>query len=246
MAPRFKNLDGSGPHRFDSVLKWAVTDKLAGRRRKSPDRAPVPRVEPDLAGSGHPARARRGRAAHLARPRELAGAARRRVAAHRPGAARRHQRRHPPQRAARRAARRSCRPSPPASSPTTTTITWTCPRWRTSARPSSPAWGTRSSSAARAAGLHRAGLVGHHEGGPRHRALRPLAALEPPRAAPTPTRCSGAASSSRAPARGSTTPATPPTSRASRRSAAATRGSTRRMLPIGAYEPALVHGASST
>ncbi|MFP2905517.1 MBL fold metallo-hydrolase [Pyxidicoccus sp. 3LFB2] len=49
MALRFKNLDGSGPQPFDRVFKWAVADKLAGRRRKSPDRAPVPRVEPDLA-----------------------------------------------------------------------------------------------------------------------------------------------------------------------------------------------------
>ncbi|WP_163990259.1 MBL fold metallo-hydrolase [Pyxidicoccus caerfyrddinensis] len=49
MALRFKNLDGSGPQSFDRVLKWAVGDKLTGRRRKSPDRAPVPRVEPDLA-----------------------------------------------------------------------------------------------------------------------------------------------------------------------------------------------------
>jgi len=49
MALRFKNLDGSGPQPFTQVFKWAVADKLAGRRRKSPDRAPVPRVEPDLA-----------------------------------------------------------------------------------------------------------------------------------------------------------------------------------------------------
>ncbi len=48
MAPRFKNLDGSVPQTFNSVFKWAVTDRLAGRRRKSPDRAPMPRVEPDL------------------------------------------------------------------------------------------------------------------------------------------------------------------------------------------------------
>src|SRR5687768_9115086 len=54
MAPRFKNLDGSGPHSFDTVLKWAVGDKLAGRRRKSPSRAPVPRVEPDLAALATP------------------------------------------------------------------------------------------------------------------------------------------------------------------------------------------------
>ncbi|WP_225408734.1 MBL fold metallo-hydrolase [Stigmatella hybrida] len=49
MATRFKNLDGSEPHGFGTIFKWAVADKLAGRRRKSPDRAAVPRVEPDLA-----------------------------------------------------------------------------------------------------------------------------------------------------------------------------------------------------
>ncbi len=48
MALRFKNLDGSGPHPFSTVFKWGVLDKLGGRRRKSPPRAPVPRVEPDL------------------------------------------------------------------------------------------------------------------------------------------------------------------------------------------------------
>ena len=36
---RFVNLDGSGPHPFRDVWKWAVKDKLAGRRRKSPPRA---------------------------------------------------------------------------------------------------------------------------------------------------------------------------------------------------------------
>ncbi|ADO74785.1 MBL fold metallo-hydrolase [Stigmatella aurantiaca] len=54
MAPRFKNLDGSVPHGFNTVFKWAVADKLAGRRRKSPDRAAVPRVEPDLAALATP------------------------------------------------------------------------------------------------------------------------------------------------------------------------------------------------
>jgi L-ascorbate metabolism protein UlaG (beta-lactamase superfamily) len=49
MAPRFTNTDGSGPTPFSNVFKWAVRDKLAGRRRKSPPTAPVPRVEPDLA-----------------------------------------------------------------------------------------------------------------------------------------------------------------------------------------------------
>ncbi|HEX8700865.1 MAG TPA: MBL fold metallo-hydrolase [Myxococcaceae bacterium] len=54
MAPRFKNLDGSGPQPFDTVFKWAVRDKLTGRRRKSPARAPVPSVEPDLAALATP------------------------------------------------------------------------------------------------------------------------------------------------------------------------------------------------
>ncbi len=46
-AGRFVNLDGSGPHPFGAVYKWAVRDKLAGRRRKSPARAPVPAVDVD-------------------------------------------------------------------------------------------------------------------------------------------------------------------------------------------------------
>ncbi|MHB8874647.1 MAG: MBL fold metallo-hydrolase [Myxococcaceae bacterium] len=48
-APRFRNLDGSGPPKVQDLLKWAVRDKLAGRRRKTPARAKVPRVEADLA-----------------------------------------------------------------------------------------------------------------------------------------------------------------------------------------------------
>jgi L-ascorbate metabolism protein UlaG (beta-lactamase superfamily) len=47
-GPRFKNLDGSGPQPMGNVLKWAVSDKLAGRRRKSPDRADVASVAADL------------------------------------------------------------------------------------------------------------------------------------------------------------------------------------------------------
>ena len=46
---RFVNLDGSGPHPFSAVYKWAVRDKLAGRRRKSPSSAPVPAVDLDPA-----------------------------------------------------------------------------------------------------------------------------------------------------------------------------------------------------
>jgi len=48
-AGRFVNLDGSGPPGFSSVFRWAVVDRLCGRRRRSPDHAPVARVEPDLA-----------------------------------------------------------------------------------------------------------------------------------------------------------------------------------------------------
>jgi L-ascorbate metabolism protein UlaG (beta-lactamase superfamily) len=45
---RFVNLDGSTPPSFGTVLKWGVWDRLAGRRRDAPDRAPVARREPDL------------------------------------------------------------------------------------------------------------------------------------------------------------------------------------------------------
>jgi L-ascorbate metabolism protein UlaG (beta-lactamase superfamily) len=59
---RYVNLDGSGPVGLGSVLKWSIVDRLAGRRRSSPDRAPVPRVSPDAAtlatppAMGQPAR----------------------------------------------------------------------------------------------------------------------------------------------------------------------------------------------
>jgi L-ascorbate metabolism protein UlaG (beta-lactamase superfamily) len=46
---RFVNLDGSRPLGLRAVLRWSVWDRLAGRRRVSPDRAPVPVVAPDLA-----------------------------------------------------------------------------------------------------------------------------------------------------------------------------------------------------
>src|SRR6266508_3106408 len=46
---RFVNLDGSGPKSFASVLKWSVLDRIMGKRRNSPDRAPIPKVEADLA-----------------------------------------------------------------------------------------------------------------------------------------------------------------------------------------------------
>lgn len=46
---RFLNLDGSGPNPGNAVFRWAVLDKLAGRRRKSPSGATMPFVVPDLA-----------------------------------------------------------------------------------------------------------------------------------------------------------------------------------------------------
>jgi L-ascorbate metabolism protein UlaG (beta-lactamase superfamily) len=45
---RFRNLDGSGPVPFRRAFRWAVVDRLTGRRRRSPDRAPVPEVTPDV------------------------------------------------------------------------------------------------------------------------------------------------------------------------------------------------------
>src|SRR5438477_8515856 len=47
--PRYLNLDGSGPNPGSAVFRWAVLDKLAGRRRKSPPRAQVPFVQTDPA-----------------------------------------------------------------------------------------------------------------------------------------------------------------------------------------------------
>jgi L-ascorbate metabolism protein UlaG (beta-lactamase superfamily) len=45
---RFVNLDGSGPKGLGEVLRWSVLDRLTGNRRRTPDRAPVPAVAPDL------------------------------------------------------------------------------------------------------------------------------------------------------------------------------------------------------
>jgi L-ascorbate metabolism protein UlaG (beta-lactamase superfamily) len=58
----YRNLDGSGPHPPGAVFRWAVLDKLAGRRRKSPATASVPfvRTDPALVATppavGEPAR----------------------------------------------------------------------------------------------------------------------------------------------------------------------------------------------
>ena len=45
---RFRNLDGSGPAPFSRALRWMVLDRLTGRRRRSPARAQVPEVAPDV------------------------------------------------------------------------------------------------------------------------------------------------------------------------------------------------------
>lgn len=46
---RFTNLDGSGPNAGSMVFRWAVLDRLAGRRRRSPPTATVPTAVPDPA-----------------------------------------------------------------------------------------------------------------------------------------------------------------------------------------------------
>jgi L-ascorbate metabolism protein UlaG (beta-lactamase superfamily) len=53
---RFVNADGSEPQGFGAVFKWAVVDRVLGRRR--PDSRPghTPRVTPDLAALSHPPR----------------------------------------------------------------------------------------------------------------------------------------------------------------------------------------------
>src|ERR1700730_17431468 len=60
--PRFANLDGSGPNAGRMVFRWAVLDRLNGRRRRTPSTAAVPAVAPDPAllatapAPGEPAR----------------------------------------------------------------------------------------------------------------------------------------------------------------------------------------------
>lgn len=60
---RFRNLDPVEPHGFGDLLRWQIFERLSGRKRSSPARAPVAAVEVD------PARLRRppgpGRGARL-------------------------------------------------------------------------------------------------------------------------------------------------------------------------------------
>ncbi len=51
---RFVNLDGTEPHPLGSVLKWAVVDRVLGRRRNGSVAQPAPRVAPDLELLAHP------------------------------------------------------------------------------------------------------------------------------------------------------------------------------------------------
>ena len=44
----FVNLDGSEPQGLAEVLKWALWDRLLGKRRSGSVASPAPRVEPDL------------------------------------------------------------------------------------------------------------------------------------------------------------------------------------------------------
>ncbi len=51
---RFVNLDGTSPVRLRAVLRWAVWDRVTGRRRRAPERAPVPVATPDVARLARP------------------------------------------------------------------------------------------------------------------------------------------------------------------------------------------------
>ncbi|MEO6600387.1 MAG: hypothetical protein ABIQ16_10975, partial [Polyangiaceae bacterium] len=50
----FVNLDGSEPHRLSAVLKWALLDRVLGRRRSGSVASPAPHVVPDLEMLSHP------------------------------------------------------------------------------------------------------------------------------------------------------------------------------------------------
>jgi len=55
--PRFVNLDGSGPQGLGSVFKWAVVDRVLGRRHRDTRAPHTPRVAPDLEALRRPAQA---------------------------------------------------------------------------------------------------------------------------------------------------------------------------------------------
>jgi L-ascorbate metabolism protein UlaG (beta-lactamase superfamily) len=45
---RFVNLDGSEPHQLSAVMKWALVDRVMGRRRRDFTPTATPQVRPDL------------------------------------------------------------------------------------------------------------------------------------------------------------------------------------------------------
>jgi len=51
---RFRNLDGSTPQPFSAVLKWAVVDRVLGRRRQGSTASPAASVPVDRAQVQHP------------------------------------------------------------------------------------------------------------------------------------------------------------------------------------------------
>lgn len=58
--PRFVNLDGSTPQGLSSVLKWAVVDRVLGRRRPDRRRSHAPRIAPDVEALRQPPQAGEG------------------------------------------------------------------------------------------------------------------------------------------------------------------------------------------
>jgi L-ascorbate metabolism protein UlaG (beta-lactamase superfamily) len=57
---RFVNLDGSEPLGLSSVLKWAVVDRVLGRRQRDSEPGHTPCVTPDFAALRHPPQAGQG------------------------------------------------------------------------------------------------------------------------------------------------------------------------------------------
>jgi L-ascorbate metabolism protein UlaG (beta-lactamase superfamily) len=51
---RFLNLDGSGAKGLRDLFRWQIVDRLAGRRRRTPKRAAIPTMRPDLARIARP------------------------------------------------------------------------------------------------------------------------------------------------------------------------------------------------
>lgn len=57
---RYLNIDGTGPRTTADVFRWAVVDRLSGRRRSSPAHASVPSVTPNLTLLSRPPRPQEG------------------------------------------------------------------------------------------------------------------------------------------------------------------------------------------